>query len=385
MPRIAHLSDLHLGRRQYYRTTPHGVNQREADTSLAFRRAVDGVVAATPDLILIPGDVFHSRVPSNLARLEATRQIKRLVAVAPVLLLPGNHDTARSVETGSPIPVLGEIPGVIVAEQDQGRAVFDRLGVGVCLMPHAVVLKGEKPAIGDQPIELLLIHGATPGLRGPAGVIDGMAAPFDPAAGTGFAYVALGDYHVCRQVAANAWYSGSLEYVSSDPWSEMKERNAKGWLLVTLERGAAPIVEFQPVATRPHLDLPPIDGTGLTPAEVVSAIQREIPASWDGIVARQIVTGATRLNRRGILSAEPIRKLQLHALHFKVDVPIERRTAQPINAPLILDEREPWEIEQEREAAYWDGREGNDEGPLPVLPAAYDPMVDPYALTTRSV
>ena len=38
--RLVHLSDLHLGYRQYQRLTPGGVNQREADVATTFRTLV---------------------------------------------------------------------------------------------------------------------------------------------------------------------------------------------------------------------------------------------------------------------------------------------------------------------------------------------------------
>jgi DNA repair exonuclease SbcCD nuclease subunit len=56
--RIAHLADLHLGFRQYHRLTPGGINQREADVANAFRAAVDGLIAARPDVVLFAGDIF---------------------------------------------------------------------------------------------------------------------------------------------------------------------------------------------------------------------------------------------------------------------------------------------------------------------------------------
>ena len=48
--KVAHLADPHLGARQYHRQTPAGINQREADVARAFRLAIDGVIAAQPDL-----------------------------------------------------------------------------------------------------------------------------------------------------------------------------------------------------------------------------------------------------------------------------------------------------------------------------------------------
>ncbi|HEU4990688.1 MAG TPA: metallophosphoesterase, partial [Gemmatimonadaceae bacterium] len=63
--RVVHLSDLHLGFRQYQRLTPLGANQREADVALTFKRTVDRVIALHPDLVVIAGDVFHSVRPTN--------------------------------------------------------------------------------------------------------------------------------------------------------------------------------------------------------------------------------------------------------------------------------------------------------------------------------
>jgi len=223
--KVAHFSDVHLGRRQYYRATSAGINQREADGALAFRRTVDAIVEAKPDLIVCAGDLFDSVLPGNLARLEALKQFKRLGAAAPTLICAGNHETPKSTSAGSPLLELGEASGVVVAHQDQMR--WEGEGVGVCLMPHAAVLRGEVPIRGSQPIEILVIHGAVPGLHTPADIIDGIGAPFDPSAAGTWSYVALGDYHVCRQVAPNGWYSGSLEFVSSNPWGELKEQPVK--------------------------------------------------------------------------------------------------------------------------------------------------------------
>ena len=112
--KIAHLADLHLGFRQYHRQTSTGLNQREADVANVFRGAVDGVIAARPDLVLVAGDLFHAVRPSNPAILFAFRQFQRLrVALpdAPVVLIAGNHDTPRSVETGSNLRLFRP-PGV---------------------------------------------------------------------------------------------------------------------------------------------------------------------------------------------------------------------------------------------------------------------------------
>ena len=72
--RLVHLSDLHLGYRQYQRLTPTGVNQREADVAATFRVAVDRVIELKPELVVVSGDVFHNVRPTNQAILHAFLQ-----------------------------------------------------------------------------------------------------------------------------------------------------------------------------------------------------------------------------------------------------------------------------------------------------------------------
>src|SRR5688572_30631559 len=102
--RIAHLADLHLGYRAYHRLAPGGINTRERDVALAFRAATRQLIAIAPDLILIAGDVFHTVRPSNAAIADAFRQFSQLRAglpQTPIVMIAGNHDSPRSVETGS--------------------------------------------------------------------------------------------------------------------------------------------------------------------------------------------------------------------------------------------------------------------------------------------
>ncbi|WP_411967861.1 metallophosphoesterase [Haloferax sp. YSSS75] len=53
---IGHLADIHLGHRQY------GLNQREDDMTSTFKATLQLIMQDDPDAILLPGDLFHSRV-----------------------------------------------------------------------------------------------------------------------------------------------------------------------------------------------------------------------------------------------------------------------------------------------------------------------------------
>ena len=81
-----------------------------------------------------------------------------------------------------------------------------------------------------------------------------------------WSYVAFGHYHVRARAGPRAWYSGSLDYVSTNPWGELRDEaergvDGKGWILADLDTGA---VVPQPVAlARRVMDLPRLDGTDL--------------------------------------------------------------------------------------------------------------------------
>ena len=147
--KLAHIADPHLGIRQYHRQTPSGINQREADVADAFRSAVSDVIAARPDAVVIAGDLFHSVRPTNAAIVFAFRQFQRLreaLPAAPIVLIAGNHDTPRSVETGSILRLFAEL-GVQVATDEARRLVFPELDLSILAVPRQAILAPERPAL----------------------------------------------------------------------------------------------------------------------------------------------------------------------------------------------------------------------------------------------
>ena len=81
--RLIHLSDLHLGIRQFQRQTPAGMNQREADVAGVFQKTVDRIIDLAPDLVVIAGDVFHNVRPPNPSILHTFHQLARLARELP--------------------------------------------------------------------------------------------------------------------------------------------------------------------------------------------------------------------------------------------------------------------------------------------------------------
>src|SRR5919112_918323 len=230
--RLVHLSDLHLGYRQYQRLTPSGVNQREADIAGTFRRAVETTIALAPDLVLIAGDVFHTVRPTNTAIMFAFRQFARLRGALPnaeIVVVAGNHDTPRTSETGCILRLFVDL-GLHVVDNEPQRIPLPALGVSVLAVPDVpgvqqLALEPDPAAVRN----VLLLHGEVEGM------LPKWAAPLDRApveisteqlGAHRWDYVALGHYHVYRKVAPNAYYSGSIDYTSANAWGELVEEHS---------------------------------------------------------------------------------------------------------------------------------------------------------------
>jgi DNA repair protein SbcD/Mre11 len=138
--RLIHISDLHLGFRRYQRLTPTGINQREADIAAAFKRAIDKIIEIAPDIVLIAGDVFHSVRPTNTAIVHAFTQFSRLTQALPdaiVVMIAGDHDTPRSVETGCILRLFAPL-GIHAIHGEAQRLSFPDRDLSILAVPDAL-------------------------------------------------------------------------------------------------------------------------------------------------------------------------------------------------------------------------------------------------------
>jgi exonuclease SbcD len=331
--RLAHLADPHLGVRQYHRQTPSGINQREADVARAFRLAVEGVIAARPDAVVVAGDLFHSVRPTNAAIVFAFKQFQRLreaLPNAPIVLVAGNHDTPRSAETGSILRLFEEL-GVDVAVDEARRLEYPALELSVLAVPHHALVSTERTSLrpeGSARRQLMVLHGEIEGVLPTqrhtveyGGALVGLRelAPEE------WSYIALGHYHVQHEVAPHTWYSGSLEYVGTNIWGELADEaeqgiRGKGWLLADLDAGT---VAREPVpAARPIIDLEPVRGEGLGAEALDRAIEERLRAIPGGVADRIVRLRVYDVPRHVArdLDHAAIRAYKAEALHLHLDI-----------------------------------------------------------------
>lgn len=333
--KLAHLADIHLGFRQYHRLTFQGTNQREADVADAFRRAIDGVIAAAPDVVVIAGDLFHSVRPTNAAILHSFHQLRRLRAAvpgAPVVIVAGNHDTPRSVETGTILRLFEAVDDVHVVAREARELIFEELDTALLCVPHAELVSEHRPQLVPRKVaarNVLITHGEVAGLFRDRATVEygGALVEPDELHAERWDYVALGHYHVAHEVAPTAWYAGALEYVSTNPWGELRDEDQegrpgrKGWLLVELNGDTK--VTFQPVElARRHVDLAPVHAAGMA-AEAIDAVLRErverLKGGIAGDVVRQRVFDIPRPIARE-LDYTQVRAFKAEALHYHLDL-----------------------------------------------------------------
>ncbi|HEX6809464.1 MAG TPA: metallophosphoesterase [Gemmatimonadaceae bacterium] len=331
--RLVHLADLHLGFRQYHRLTPEGINQREADVALVFRRAMERVIALRPDVVLIVGDVFHSVRPMNAAIIESFVQLQTLRLALPdtdVVIVAGNHDRPRATETGSILELFTRIDDhVHVVAGGYKPIVLESHHMTVLAVPDlpaGAPLPEFEPDPGNR-YNIVALHGEVEGMLPPNLAYPDRPSrpiPIDVIGPDRWNYVALGHYHVHKKMAPNMYYCGSLEYLPPNMWSEMHEERAtgvpgKGFIEYDLDAGTH---RFHAIAGARRLaELAPIMARGLTAPDVDAAI-RERVVSCDGGIDDRVVRLVLREIPRHVvreLDHRALREYKRRALHFHLD------------------------------------------------------------------
>ena len=130
--RILHFSDLHIGVENYGRTDPEtGLSTRLGDFLASLDQVVEFALAENVDLVLLAGDAYKGRDPSQTQQREFAKRLARLSeANIPTFLLVGNHDLPNAVGRATAVEIFHtlRVPNVHVGSSLQNYTIATRSG-----------------------------------------------------------------------------------------------------------------------------------------------------------------------------------------------------------------------------------------------------------------
>ncbi|MCD6368908.1 MAG: exonuclease SbcCD subunit D [Thermoproteales archaeon] len=248
---FAHISDTHLGFRQY------NLREREQDFYDAFNEAIDKIIKEKVDFVVHSGDLFESSRPSTEALLAVLKSVKKLDEKGiKIYAIPGSHDQPR--RKGLPPHALFEQLGVTVLRSSKPFDVFGKkvfIG-GVEYTPRAFkkILKSKIEEIASNSKNyskrILVLHQAVQQYLPFDYELDLSDLP------TNFDYYAMG--HIHKRLKTNYGrgilaYPGSTEVWSKDEYNEYR-KNGKGFYIVDLSGDQPYVHEINLENIRPHLE-----------------------------------------------------------------------------------------------------------------------------------
>ena len=106
--RILHFSDLHIGVENYGRTAPKtGLSTRLGDFLDSLEQVVEFALNEGVDLVLLAGDAYKGRDPTQTHQREFAKRLNRLSqAGIPTFLLVGNHDLPAASSRATAVDIF---------------------------------------------------------------------------------------------------------------------------------------------------------------------------------------------------------------------------------------------------------------------------------------
>ena len=341
--KLLHTSDWHVGKaiRGHSRADEH----RAVLAEIANVAEVERV-----DLVLVAGDLFDTAAPTAESERIVYDSLLQLAEVAPVLVIAGNHDSAKRLDAVARLLALGRVTVAVSprAPADGGVANLELAGtpVQVAFLPFVsqraivradalmdaeafrnaqtysermrAVIAALTAGFSADSVNLLLAHafvlgGMVGGGERPAHIVDEYAiSAVDLPATT--SYVALGHLHRAQAIAG----ATSIHYCGSPLQLDFGERTeAKQINIVDVEPGLPAKVKAVPLSSgSPLLTL---TGTVAQLAGLASA--GDLP---DGAWIRAVVTEPSRAG----LADEVRDALGDRVVDVRLDAPDQQRRSK---------------------------------------------------------
>ena len=314
--RILHFSDLHIGVENYGRIDPAtGLSTRLGDFLSSLDEVVEFALNEQVDLVLLAGDAYKGRDPSQTHQREFARRLHTLSSAGvPVFLLVGNHDLPNASSRANAVEIFPtlQVPNVHIGDNLQTYNISTPAGpLQVVAVPWprrgGILTREESRGLTIEEVRQRIEEVMTTGIQARVDALD----PDIPAILSGHVtingstvgtersmmlgndhvllvsavhrpeleYVALGHIHkhqVLRREPPMVVYSGSLQRVD---FSE--EGDDKGFCVIDLDTESPQgqrLVDFrfQPVQARPFvtIDVQVPPGESDPTAAVLRAISR---------------------------------------------------------------------------------------------------------------
>jgi len=321
---IAHLSDAHLGRRQY------GLEERRDDYIAAFRSALSIIAEREVDLVLIAGDLFNDLNPQPAIYREVIEALKSLRK--PVVVIGGNHDWRYTSPNSSPVQVVALLESVKFLKFGEFVDFNDVRVIGFSSIPKDLghkVRRMVRRSLRSNGRNLLVVHQLVLGTPGAPVAEDAWTIGSEVLEGLDVDYIAGGHVHVhaLKHPALPLWYSGSLEAWDLNDFEQWVYRGGKldkvvdqadkGFLLVDLS--SAPKVEPVVVPRRRRLIRVKMLYEALDPFKLRKDFEDLKAFDIDGAILRIELVG-------GLSGGYSVRDLEVHKLKrvftrvLKIDV-----------------------------------------------------------------
>ena len=118
--RILHFSDLHIGVENYGQVDPAtGFSTRLLDFLAALDEVVEYALTNDVDLVLLAGDAYKGRDPSQTQQRELATRLAKLSSVGiSVFLLVGNHDLPHAIGKATAVEIFNtlQVPNLYVGD-----------------------------------------------------------------------------------------------------------------------------------------------------------------------------------------------------------------------------------------------------------------------------
>lgn len=142
--KVLHTSDWHLGARL-------GRHDRLADQQAALRGLLNIANEAQPDLVLHTGDVFDGLRPPYEALHLGVQALARLAAIAPTVVVCGNHDSPQLLRIIHSLAGMAEARRLWTVTRPEVLTIAGLDGVAVACVPFIPLTAVADLATDDPP------------------------------------------------------------------------------------------------------------------------------------------------------------------------------------------------------------------------------------------